>query len=179
MADCQCSKCSFHRGKDHETKLKAENNKSFTAHTASLLPSSNHVHNNHRQPNHVAPTPPSLLQRTLEDPPRDIHSYLLDSSLRHVNYNGYHDNLMGCGEIDDDDDVGNSLSDSDFDNEGDEGVDYDDRRGSCSPRRASQSSGISQTTVADLLIMLFPSSLKGPHSPKMHCASRSANLNFV
>ena len=22
-------------------------------------------------------------------------------------------------------------------------------------------------------------SLKGPHSPKMHCASRSANLNFV
>lgn len=137
MADCQCSKCSFHRGKDHETKLKAENSKSFTAHTTSLLPSSNHVHNNHRQP-----TPPSLLQRTLEDPPRDIHSYLLDSSLRHVNYNGYHDNLIGCGEIDDDDDVENSLSDSDFDNEGDEGVDYDDRRRSCSPRRASQSSDI-------------------------------------
>ena len=22
-------------------------------------------------------------------------------------------------------------------------------------------------------------SFKGPHSPKMHCASRSANLNFV
>lgn len=159
MADCQCSKCSFHRGKDQEIKLKADNNKSFTAHTTSLLPSCNHVHNNHRQLNHVPPSPHSLLQRTLEDPPRDIHSYLLDSSLRHVNYNGYHDNLIGCGENDDDDEVGNSLSDSDFENEGEEGVDYDDHRGTCSPRRASQSSGISQTTVAEFLITLFPCSL--------------------
>ena len=158
MADCQCNKCSFHRGKDQETRLKADNNKSFTAHTNSI-PSNNHVRNNHCQPNHIAPPPPSLLQCSLEDPPRDLHSYFLDSSLRHVNYNGYHDNLIGCGEIDDDDDVGNSLSDSDYENEGEEGVDYDDQRGSCSPRRASQSSGISQTAVAEFLFALFPCSL--------------------
>jgi len=65
----------------------------------------------------------------------------LDSSLKHVNYNGYHNNLDGCTEIDDED---NSLSDSnsDYDDEDDEDDDDDDDASSCSPRRTSQSSGM-------------------------------------
>ena len=69
-----------------------------------------------------------------------------DNSLRHVNYNGYHNNLDGCAEIDDEE---NSLSDSNSDYDDDEDDeddeddvdDEDDDGSSCSPRRTSLSSG--------------------------------------
>ncbi|KAL9983544.1 hypothetical protein ACROYT_G005732 [Oculina patagonica] len=146
MADCQCSKCPFHGAKDQETRLKAEN-KNCTAHSSPAVhappPNNNHIHSNHLHPHHIIPPPPTSLHCSLEGAPPDLHGFLLDSSLRHVNYNGYHNNLDGCTEIDDDE---NSLSDSnsDYDDEDDEDDedDDDDDGSSCSPRRTSQSSDI-------------------------------------
>ena len=156
MADCQCSKCPFHGTKDQETRLKADN-KNCTAHPSPAVhappPNNNHIHSNHLHPHHIIPPPPTSLHCSLEGPPPDLHGFLLDSSLRHINYNGYHNNLDGCTEIDDEE---NSLSDSnsDYDDEDDEDEDDDDDEdddeddeddddgSSCSPRRTSQSSGM-------------------------------------
>lgn len=147
MADCQCNKCPFHGAKDQESRFKSDL-KSFTAHTIPPLPNNNHIHSNHCHPHHKKLPPPTPLHCPLEGPPPDLHGFLLDSSLKHVNYNGYHNNLDGCGEIDDvdDDDDENSLSDSnsDYENDDDEDDDEDDDgdESSCSPRRTSQSSDI-------------------------------------
>lgn len=154
MADCQCSKCPFHGTKDQETRLKADN-KNCMAHPSPAVhappPNNNHIHSNHLHPHHIIPPPPTSLHCSLEGAPPDLHGFLLDSSLRHINYNGYHNNLDGCTEIDDEE---NSLSDSnsDYDDEDDEDEDDDDDDdddedddddgSSCSPRRTSQSSGM-------------------------------------
>lgn len=144
MADCQCSKCPFHGAKDQETRLKAEN-KNFTTHPSPTVhaspPNNNHIHSNHLHPHHIISPPPMSLHCALEPPPQDLHGFLLDSSLRHINYNGYHDGVDGCTELDDED---NSLSDSnsDYDEDDDEDDDDDDDASSCSPRRTSQSSDI-------------------------------------
>lgn len=140
MADCQCSKCPFHGTKDSETRLKADS-KNFTNHPSPPSPNNNHLHNNYCHPHHMIPPPPTSLHCSLEAPPQDLHGLLLDSTLRHVNCNGYHNNLDGCEEIDDEE---NSLSDSnsDYGNDDDEDEDEDDDRSSCSPRRTSQSSDI-------------------------------------
>ena len=142
IADCQCSKCPFHGVKDQETRLKAES-KNFTAHPSLAVhapsPNNNHIHSNHCRPHHIKPPPPTPLHCSLEGPPQDLSGLLLDSSLRHVNYNGYHNNLNGA-EPDDE----NSLSDSNSDYEDDDDDDDDDEDdgSSCSPHRTSQSSGI-------------------------------------
>jgi len=149
MADCQCSKCPFHGVKDQETRLKAEN-KNFTTYPSPAghtpPPNNNHIHSNHLHPHHIIPPPPTSLHCSLEGAPPDLHSFFLDSSLKHVNYNGYHNNLDGCTEIDDEE---NSLSDSnsgydddDDDDDEDDDDDDDDDASSCSPRRTSQSSDI-------------------------------------
>ena len=148
MTDCQCSKCPFHGAKDQETRLKAEN-KNFSTHPSPAghtpPPNNNHIHSNHLHPHHIIPPPLTSLHCSLEGPPPDLHSFFLDSSLKHVNYNGYHNNLDGCTEIDDEE---NSLSDSnsdyddDDDEDDDDDDDDDDDASSCSPRRTSQSSGM-------------------------------------
>ena len=145
MADCQCSKCPFHGAKDQETRLKADS-KSFTAHSSPPPPNNNHMHNSHSHPHHIIPPPPTPLHCSLAAPPEDLHGFLLDSSLRHVNYNGYHNNLDCCTEIDDEE---NSLSDSnsDYEDDDEDDDDEDEDGSSCSPRRTSQSSGLCFTTT--------------------------------
>ena len=152
MADCQCNKCPFHGAKDQESRFKSDL-KSFTAHTIPPLPNNNHIHSNHCHPHHKKPPPPTPLHCPLEGPPPDLHGFLLDSSLKHVNYNGYHNNLDGCGEIDDDDENSLSDSNSDYENDDDEDDDEDDDgdESSCSPRRTSQSSGIVEEDIFEML----------------------------
>ena len=162
MADCQCSKCPFHGAKDQEIRLKADS-KSCTAHPSPPPPNNNHIHNSHCHPHHIIPPPPTPLHCSLEAPPEDLHGFLLDSSLRHVNYNGYHNNLDCCAEIDDEE---NSLSDSnsDYEDDDEDDDDEDEDGSSCSPRRTSQSSGLCFTTTC------FPGGYK---------ASNLTQLQFV
>ena len=149
IVGCQCSKCPFHGTKDQETRLKSDS-KNFTNHASPAVhvptPNNNHIHSNHCHPQHIVPPPPTPLHCPLEDPPQDLSGLLLDSSLRQINYNGYHNNLDGCAEVDGGE---NSLSDSNSEYEDDDEDDDDDDDdeeeeddgSSCSPRRTSQCSG--------------------------------------
>lgn len=143
MAECQCSKCPYHGIKDQETRLKTEN-KNFTTHPFPTVHASplnkNQIHSNYFHSHHGKPPPPTSLHCSSEIPHQDLHSFLPDG-LRHVNYNGYHESLDGCSELDD---GNNSSSDinSDYDDDDDDEDDDDDDASSCSPRRTSQSSDI-------------------------------------
>lgn len=151
IVGCQCSKCPFHGTKDQETRLKSDS-KNLTNHASPAVhvptPNNNHIHSNHCHPQHIVPPPPTPLHCPLEDPPQDLSGLLLDSSLRQINYNGYHNNLDGCAEVDGGE---NSLSDSnsefeddddDDDDEDDDDEEEEDDGSSCSPRRTSQCSDV-------------------------------------